>query len=204
VLKRAPAPALVLALVAALSALSACGGGRHVSPPVMASTHTQGDVTRLVRAHLKMQVRGSETADLDLQTKLLIVEIYAGRTPAATWFVSVSAPTAELIRTPDNRTLLFTADLAPGLYRGSPGTYTLDATTKAPPAGGVQSPFKSAAYVRLFAGPPTPSDHNYSILSKPCTLKVAKEQVTGSVDCPELKDSNGARTVSLHWEWELT
>lgn len=190
-LKRALSASLLVLLVA-------CGGG-ELTPPVKVSTPKPGFVQQTVHARLTMKVRGAQTLDLDTKTKLTIVEIIGGKTPVVTWFVSVSA--GEQVTLDDGRTMLFTADLSPGLYRGK-GTYKLQ-DKGAVKVSGQESPLGSASYVSFLDIGPPPKLARYDVLKEACTMTVAEQVVSGSVTCPALADAEG-ETISASWSWERT
>jgi hypothetical protein len=192
------------AILACAMLLASCSSPHPVRPPISATTPADGETRKVMHVKLDMEGKGGDPFKLSADTHLVFYEIYAGRTPPATWFLSISAPVDPPLTLTDGRSLLFSADLAPGLYHGAPGTYTLDSQT-APASGGVKSPIHSGAYVRLIARAPTPLDRNYDTFAKPCTMTVAKDLRNGTVGCPQLGlQGNAKASESLHWTWTLT
>lgn len=195
----------LIALVALL-ALVACGGEdrAELSEPVLLETPAKGHVRRIQRVRLEMNMTGAHGFELKTETTLRYEEI-ASAVPTALWFLSVSAPTNPPISLGDGRQILFTADTAPGIYRGAPGTYELGDKT-AGSVLGVPANVESAAYVTVTTLTPVLESHSYDLRGAkyevPCTLTVSAGLLTGSVDCPKLADAEGD-TVALTWRWTM-
>jgi len=186
-----------------LLALTACGDGKSFSEPLVLETPGPGHERRIQRVRFTMSVAGAENFTFTKETKLRFDEI-ARAVPVSLWFISISAPTDPPITIPDGRQILFTADLAPGLYRGAPKTYELSGKTQGDVLG-VPTNLESAAYITITQLTPTLASASYDLANaryeKPCTLTLAKELVSGSVSCPKLADAKG-KTISLGWRWE--
>lgn len=181
--------------------LAACSSSPDRPPAISAETPKPDAVQGTWRARLRMEASGAETFTLDAETRLHLVEIWGNRTPFSAWFFSVSAAQFDLT-IPDGRAILFTADLAPGLYRGDGRTYTLAEEGQGAVLG-VESNLGSAAYLQLGdLRSPTPAIVRYEEFGEPCTMTVGPKVVTGTVICPSLLDEDGD-SVSVRWSWEL-
>lgn len=186
--------------VALLVAACACSNEKF-SDPLVFETPATGQVKRVQPVHLEMTLAGAEQFTLKTDTHLVFVEI-ASDVPVSLWFVSISAPTDPPLSISDGRQILFTADLAPGIYRGSGKTYALGAQTQGSVLG-VPSNLKSAAYITVTKLQPLQL-HTFDLgnasFAVPCSLVVGDRLHTGSVTCPKLTDAAG-KTVSLQWTW---
>jgi hypothetical protein len=167
-----------------------------------------GDNEFTVHVTLRMVATGALRVEpVEIPAELRVVEIYLGKNPQQIWFYSVSP--AKPVKLPDGRYLLFSADLSPGLYRG-PGQYQLG--EQAGVSLGGQQGLGSGAYIMTYrgveSGSPAPlgaDEGRYDRIAEPCTLFVTQDSMTGRVDCPKLLDqSDDAKTVELHWNWERT
>lgn len=190
---------LATALLCALAV--ACSGAPPLSPPVSVSTPTPGVVDRTVRAALMIETTGALSLSVEGEALLKIYEIGGPRIPTQARFLSISA--AEPVEAPDGRLVLFTADLAPGLYEG-PATYTMVAEG-AVSVSGRRVGVGSAAYIQVFregGGGGVDSLRRFDQIVEPCTLSVGKEQRSGRLECPALADASGEQ-VALRWEWQL-
>jgi len=192
---------LTRALLTLLLTLTACATSTPATlrSPVEAKTPREGHREETRHARLRMTVTGVDELafTVDTETLIRLVEIYQGKNPTTIYFLSVSA--AENLMLPDGRTVLYSADLAPGLYRG-PGSYELSdkgGTTIA----GVES-LGSGAYVQVARGEPDAVFGRFDQFDQPCSLSVTTEARTGTVRCPALLDAD-RRMVSLVWSWEL-
>lgn len=187
--------------VAILSlSIASCGSPKAVTPPVRGSTPAPGDTRLFYKAHLTMSVSGAESFVLDTDTLIDVHEIAGERNPVAIWFLTVSA--GERMTTPEGRILSFSADLAPGTYRG-PGKYTIDGKTQGKVLG-VETNIGSAAFLTvadLRSKPPRAA--RYGLLTKPCELVFEKDAIRGSVTCPALGSDDGSgKQINLTWRWE--
>lgn len=187
-------------VVALALALAACTAPKGLQPPVRGSTPAPGDTRLFYKVHLRMQATGAESLTVARDTVLDVHEIAAERNPVAIWFLTVSV--GERFILPDGRMLIFSADLAPGTYRG-PGTYTIDGKTQGKVLG-VETNIGSAAFLAisdLRAAPPRAT--RYGVLVKPCTLTFEADAARGSVRCPALGDEAApGKTIAWNWEWE--
>lgn len=191
---------VLLSALTLLLALAACGNGHPLSAPIAASTPKPDQTERIVRAYVHLRATGAEPFEYEGAMRLNIVEMFGPSTPEGVRFFSISSALPYPV-VADGRQLLFDADLAPGLYRGSGKTYQLDPSTDVS-VGGVASPFHSAAYVQLVRVGSPPQFTRFDRLTQPCTLEVGQKAIRGRVDCPALQGADDA-IEALHWEWEL-
>lgn len=194
------------ALAVLAIATAACSGPAKASysPATNVSTPRPGHREFNVQVRLEMTVSGdTELGPLTTEADLRVVEIQGGSNPREIWFYSASP--GRPVEIDGSRLLLFSADLAPGIYEG-PGTYEL--SDEAGVTLGGEAGLSSGAYVQVYrvAEPGVSkreirrSFRRYDRFGEPCTLTVAADSVTGTVDCPSLLDEDGD-TVALHWEW---
>lgn len=192
-MRRAIIAALLLALVA-------CGDTKGLTPAVRGSTPAPGDTRLFYKVHLTMSVTGAETFIIDTETLLDVHEIAGERNPVAIWFLTVSA--GDRLLTEEGRVVSFSADLAPGTYRG-PGTYVLDGKAQGKVLG-VETNIGSAAFLMvadLRTTPPRAA--RYGVLVEPCTMVFEEDAVRGSVTCPALgNDAGPGKDIKLTWTWE--
>lgn len=189
------------ALIAMLLAIGACSSTTPAPQPLSVETLAPGITKKIIPVHLTMKLTGADSFDLDAKTKLVVTE-QASSTPPALWFITISAPTDPPLSIGGGRQILFTADVAPGIYTGSPATYTLTDDPAKQPVLGVKSNIPSAAYIQLTKLTPPLASHAFGRFVEPCTLRLAKDQVSGRVSCPKLSDDEG-NIVTLMWSWEM-
>jgi len=190
--------------IALLLASVGCGNSKtSFSPPLQLETPASGHIRRIQPVHFELTVKGAVSFTVSKDTHLRFEEI-ASKVPVALWFLSVSAPTDPPIALPDHREILFTADLAPGLYRGSGKTYELGGKTQGKVLG-VESNLKSAAYITIATLTPPLSARSFDLkgahYEKPCTLVVGVDLETGSVDCPKLANDDGSTQLTFSIEY---
>lgn len=194
---RSRAGIVVCASAIALSA-SCSDAPPDLQPPVRSSTPAPGDVRSFVKVKMHMDVTGAEEFSFDKETVIDVHEISGGTNPVAIWFLTVSA--GENVTTDDGRFLSYSADLAPGSYRG-PRTYVIDGGGQGTVLG-VKTNLGSAAYLAVIPtkkpGPPA----RYDVLVQPCSLVYTRDARTGSVTCPELGDGSTGRKIAWTMRWE--
>lgn len=200
-------------LLALTLALASCGDpGPLAAPSPAASPRAatqvesprEGHTSFNITVRLQMVISGdTELGPISTEAELTIVEIFQGKNPREVWFYSVSP--AKPVESGEGRLMLFSADLAPGIYEG-PGRYELSDKAGVTVAG--KEGLSSGAYVMLYrqGGPDVPKDEiveafrRYEKFGEPCTLVVTPQSLTGTVDCPSLLDDKG-NSVELHWNW---
>jgi hypothetical protein len=183
--------------------LAACSSSLPLpplAPPVAARTPAPDHTEEDVNVSLTMETSGATEFSLDNVSALLhVVEIFGDGANRALWFYSVSSRPAVML--PDGRSLLFSADLSPGIYKG-PGEYELSEASGVTLGG--HSGLSSGAYIetvrRLDDG--TAELRRFDRFGEPCRLVVAADARTGSVDCPSLLlDTSDDQSVSVSWSW---
>lgn len=187
------------ALLGLLVSVASCSDApRALRPPVRASTLAPGDTRSFFKVTMHSETTGAEEFTLDTETVLDVHEISGGTNPVAIWFLTVSV--GETLVAPDGSFVTYSADLAPGSYRG-PGTYTIDGGGQSTVLG-VKTNLGSAAYLALVSttnpGPPA----RYDVLVKPCTLVYTRHARTGSISCPELGNAETRKAITWSMRWE--
>lgn len=185
--------------VALLALLAACAKApRALQPAAVSSTLAPGDTRSYFKVKLHMETTGAEEFTLDTESLLDVHEISGGTNPVAIWFLTVSV--GETLTAPDGSFVTYSADLAPGSYRG-PGTYTIDGGGQGTVLG-VKTNLGSAAYLALVSttnpGPPA----RYDVLVEPCTLVYTRHARTGSVSCPQLGNAETRKAITWNMRWE--
>ncbi|MDX1450226.1 MAG: hypothetical protein R3246_14330 [Acidimicrobiia bacterium] len=168
-----------------------------MADPIAAETPNPGHTDHVYDASMTLTVSGAEElGPLTVEVELRVVEIFAGRHPREVWFYSVSPNRP--VPLPDERLMLFSADLSPGIWNG-PGTYQLSDEAGVVLEG--QPGVRSGAYIQLYGTADQETFARYDEFGAPCTLTVEPDDRSGSVSCPSLLDADGAE-VDLDWSWE--